>query len=81
MPKQVLRENGGNASIHSQPCRRKWLVSTTLRPLYSRERPSTDYTVGWMGLETILGGTEIPAHTGIGSSDYPARSESLYWLR
>jgi len=78
MPKQVQRESGGNASIHSQPSRKKWLVSTTLRPLYSQERHSADYTGGWMGLETILGDTEIPANTGTGSSDYPARSKSLY---
>jgi len=38
MPKQVLRERGGNASIHSQPSPRMWLVSTTLRPLCPREK-------------------------------------------
>jgi hypothetical protein len=31
-----------------------------------------------MDLETVLGGTEILAHTGIGSPDCPAGGESLY---
>ena len=78
MPKQVLRESGSNGSIHSQPSSRKWLVSTTLRPLYPRERPSTHCTGGWMGLEAVLGDTEISAHTRIGSPDCPAGGESLY---
>jgi hypothetical protein len=34
--------------------RRRWVVSTTPRPLYPRERPGTQYTGGWVGLRAGL---------------------------
>jgi hypothetical protein len=34
--------------------RRGWLVSTTPRPLYSREKPVTHYAGGWMGSRVVL---------------------------
>ena len=57
------------------------MVSTTLRPLYSRERRDTHCTGGWLGLGAGLDGMEILVHTGIRPPDRPALSESLYRLR
>lgn len=45
-----------------------------------QERPSTYSTEGWMGLGAILDGTEILFPTGIQVLDFPAHSDSLYWL-
>jgi hypothetical protein len=59
MPGQVqVRGGGGGGSIestHSQPsARRTEVVSTTLRPLYFRERPDTQRTGGWLDLVSCL---------------------------
>jgi hypothetical protein len=35
--------------------RRWWVVSTTLRPLYPRERPDTHCTGGWVGPQGLSG--------------------------
>jgi hypothetical protein len=53
--------------------RRTWLVSTTSRPLYRRDRPGTHCTGGWAGLGAGLQGTKYLAPTGIRSPDRPAR--------
>ena len=50
-------------------------------PLFTRERPGTKCTGGWVGLGTGLDGTENLAPIGIRYPDRPARSESLYRLR
>jgi hypothetical protein len=44
-------EGGRGISLHSLDlgARRGWWVSTTLRPLYSRERHGTHCTGGWVG--------------------------------
>jgi hypothetical protein len=34
--------------------RRGWVVSTTPRPLYPREKPGTHFTGGWVGLRAVL---------------------------
>jgi hypothetical protein len=34
--------------------RRGWVVSTMSRPLYTRERPGTHCTGGWVGLRACL---------------------------
>jgi hypothetical protein len=61
--------------------RRGWVVSTTPRPLYPRERPGTHCTGGWMGLRTGLDVCENSRPpTGIRSPDRPASSQSLYRL-
>jgi hypothetical protein len=60
--------------------RRGWVVSTTPRPLYPRERPSTNYTGGWVGPRARLDVSEKSCPTGIRSPDRPARSKSLYRL-
>jgi hypothetical protein len=45
----------GRASTRSQPrIRRRWMVSTTLRPLYPRARPVAYLTWGWVCLGTGL---------------------------
>jgi len=31
-----------------------WVVNTTHRPLYLRERPGTHYIGGWVGLRDVL---------------------------
>jgi hypothetical protein len=36
----------------------EWVVNTTPRPLYPRERPSTHCTGGWVGPGTVLDGYE-----------------------
>ena len=59
MPMQARRGGGGITPNQSQPCtRRSWVVSTTLRPLYPYERPSTHCTGGRMGPKAGLDGTE-----------------------
>jgi hypothetical protein len=40
--------------------RRGWVVSTTPRPLYPRERPGTHCTGGWVGPRTGLDVCEKP---------------------
>ena len=59
-----------------------WVVSTTPRPLYPRERPGTHYTGGWVGPRARLDGCgkSRPPPTGNRSPDRPAHSESLYRL-
>jgi hypothetical protein len=60
--------------------RRGWVVSTTPRPLYSREKPGTHCTRGWVGPRAGLDVCETSHPTGIMSPDSPASSESLYRL-
>ena len=58
-----------------------WVVSTTPRPLYPRERPGTHCTGGWVGHKAGLDGCgKSRPLTGIRSPDRLARSESLYRL-
>jgi hypothetical protein len=55
MPVQGHREGPGIAPTHSQPgARRRYVVSTTLWTLCSKERDSTHCTGGWVGLEAGL---------------------------
>jgi hypothetical protein len=44
-------EGGRGVTLHSLDlgARRAWVVSTTPRPLYPRERPGTHCTGGWVG--------------------------------
>jgi hypothetical protein len=42
-------------SICISGARRWWVVSTTPRPLYSREKPGTHCTGGWLGTRAGLG--------------------------
>jgi len=53
---------------------------TTLRPLYTLDRPRTHCTGGWVGLEAGLGGTENLAATEIRFPDCTAHSASLQVL-
>ena len=54
MPMQAERGGGSIAPSHSQAAsRRRWMVGTTLRPLYPQERPGTG---GWAGLGARLEG-------------------------
>jgi hypothetical protein len=47
---QAQRVDRGIALSFLDPgARRGWMVSTTSRPLYPRERPGTQYTGGWVG--------------------------------
>ena len=57
-----------------------WVVSTTPRSLYRRERTGTHCTGGWVGPRVGLDGYGKCCPTGIRSPDRPARSESLYRL-
>jgi hypothetical protein len=48
--KQAQRVDRGIAvSFLDTGARRGWVVTTTPRPLYPRERPDTHYTGGWVG--------------------------------
>jgi hypothetical protein len=60
---------------------RGWVISTTPQPLFSRERPGTHCTGGWVGLEAGLDGTENFSQTEIRFPHLPVRSESLYRRR
>jgi hypothetical protein len=55
----------------------EWVVSSTLRPLYSREGPGTHCIGGWVGLRACLDrcGKSHPHRDSI-----PDRSESQYRL-
>jgi hypothetical protein len=59
-----------------------WVVKSTPRPLYPRERdPATHYIGGWVGPRAGLDGCgKSRPLTGIGSPDCRARRESLYRL-
>jgi len=61
MPMQTHRGGGGVALTYSQPCTRTGssgrVVSTMPQPLYSRKRPSTNCTGGWVGLKADLDDT------------------------
>ena len=58
-----------------------WVVNTTPRPLYPRERSGNHcYEVGW-ATGPAWTGAENLAPTGIRSPDRPVRKESLYRLR
>jgi hypothetical protein len=49
-PKMTQRVSRGIALLFlNLGTRRGWVVSTTPRPLYPRERPGTHCTVGWVG--------------------------------
>jgi hypothetical protein len=61
--------------------RKRCVVSITPRPLYSRGRPGTHCTGGWLGPRAGLDVCEKSRPTGIRSTDRPARSHSLYRLR
>ena len=81
MPMEAQRRRGGILPTHSQPdTRKRWVVITTLRPLYPRERPGTHCTGVWVGLGAGLNSTENLAPTVIRSPNRPDRSESLYRL-
>ena len=46
-----------SSTLPSTPALRwGWVVSTTLRPLYPRERPGTHYTGGWVSPRAGLAG-------------------------
>ena len=59
MPGQPQGRSGDIDSTHSQAgARRRFVVSTTLRLIYSRERPCTHRTGGCLGLDSCLDGTD-----------------------
>ena len=81
MSMQAQSLGGVTAPIHSQPdARKRWIISATFRQLYPRERPGFHCTLGWVGLEALLDGSENLAKDGIRSPDRPASSKSLYRL-
>jgi hypothetical protein len=58
-----------------------WVVNSTPRQIYPRERTGTHCTGVWLGPRVGLTGAENLAPTGLRSPDRPARRESLYRLR
>jgi len=69
---------GGIASAHTEPgTRGRWVVITTLRPLYLWEGPGTHSTEGWVILGVGLDGSGYLVPTGIRWPDLSAHSESL----
>jgi hypothetical protein len=70
MAMQAERGGGGIAPAHSRPgTRRRWVVSTTSRPVYPQERLGTHYSRGWVGLGASVNGMEELVPTGIRSPD------------
>jgi hypothetical protein len=60
-PQRAQRGSRGiDVFILDLGARRRWVVSTTLRPLYPRERPSTHCTGGWVGPRASLNVCEKP---------------------
>jgi hypothetical protein len=56
------------------------VVSTTPRLLYTREKPGTHCTGGWVSSRVGLGVCEKSHPTGVRSPDRQARSQSLHRL-
>ena len=49
MPVRASKGNGDERqTIRNLGARMQWVISTTLRPLYPRERPCTNRTWGWV---------------------------------
>jgi hypothetical protein len=57
--------------------RRGWVVSTTPRPPYTRERPGTHCTGGWVSHRAGLAICEKSCPKGIRSPDCPACIQSI----
>jgi hypothetical protein len=80
-PKVALRVRRGIALLFlNLGARREWVVSTTPRSLYPRERLGTHCTGGWVGLRASLDLCEKsrPHRDSIPGSS--SRSQSLYRL-
>jgi hypothetical protein len=78
MPVQAQMGSGGIASAQTEPgTRGRWVVITTLRPLYLWEGPGTHSTEVWVGLGVGLDGSGYLTPTGIRWPDRPAHNESL----
>jgi len=80
-PMTHLLSHRGEAEILRQPNRnlgaRRWVASSTPRPLYPRERFGTQRTGGLMDVGVSLNGNgQSRSHWN--SPDRPARSDSLY---
>jgi hypothetical protein len=72
MSMQAHMGGGAITLTHLQPVTtRKWVVSTTLRPLYPWERPGIHCKGGWVSFGVRLDGTENLAPTGIRSPGRP----------
>jgi hypothetical protein len=74
--KAGMRGWGGmGIALHSLDlgARITWVVSTTPRPLYPRERPSTHCTGGWVDPIAVWTCAKNLAPTGIRSRERPAR--------
>ena len=67
--------------FHDRGTRRGWLSGQQHAPavLYSRERPGTHFTGGWVGPRAGLDGRKISPHRH-SIPDRPARNQSLYRL-
>ena len=82
MPMQAKRNGGGIAPTHSKPgTGRRWVVSTTPRPLYPLEKSGTSCTWGCVDLGAGLDGTKNIAPTGIRSSEYINRTLKSEFFR
>jgi hypothetical protein len=60
--------------------RRRWVVSTTPRPLYPREKPGTQCTGGWVSLRAGLNVCEKSRPHRVSIPGPSSRSQSLYRL-
>jgi hypothetical protein len=57
-----------------------WVVSATLRPLYSQERPGTHCTGGWVLPRAGLDGCGKSRPGGIRSQDHLAEMISFFYI-
>jgi len=79
MPRQARREERSTAlPSRNLGARRRRLVSTTQRLLYTRERAGTHFTGQLVDFAAGVGGTENLAPTGIRAPDRPVCSKSLF---
>jgi len=79
---QALRVSRGIALLFSRTFGTRWGWESASRPgrLYSRERPVTHCTGGWVGSRAGLNGAENLVPTGIRSWTVQPVAQSLYWL-
>jgi hypothetical protein len=59
---------------------RTWFVSTTLRLIYSQERPSTEHKGGWMCFVACLGGRTVSNITGRTFSKQQTEGPSISYV-
>ena len=66
--------------FHDRGTRRRWVFSSTPRPLYPRNRSGTHFARGWVGPRAGLDGRKISSPTGIRFRTVQPVAQSRYRL-